>query len=760
MTLSIFANSLRTALRCLALALLLIGSPSAEAAPTAGVAAAKATAEAASPDAAPTPDQLDALARTLEDPADRAKLVEQLRALVAAQRASKAEQPQPTAVTAVGLFIEKIAERATTLGDSLTEAATTLNDLPHIEAWVQAEISDPARLQRWIKLAWKVPLSLATAYLASLLVTWLLRRPRHAVDARGETLIVRLFLGIARFVLDLAPLVAFVAAGYMILPLLGAARTTSLIAIGVINATVAVRGVLVVSQRIFAPGRDALRIVRLSDETASYIHLWIGRLTALGVYGYVLVKAAILMGVPLAVDGLLMRLVGLAVLAMIVILVLQNRQAASDWLRPDGKPAANRRGLRSVRRRLAAIWHVLVILYACALYAVWALDIEDGFEYLLRSTALTIATVIVTRGLSLLLHRAIDRGFALSAELKLRLPALEARANRYLPVLHTSLRVALYLAAGFVLLQVWGADSFDWLLSDVGRRMTGSAAAVVVVIALAIGLWEIMSSLIERYLSETDANGLPLPRSARTRTLLPLLRNATLVILVTFVTLTLLSQIGIDIAPLLAGAGVVGLAVGFGAQTLVKDVITGLFILFEDTISVGDVIEVDGRTGTVETITIRTIRLRDQSGAVHTVPFSSVSSVKNLTRQFAYYVFKIGVAYDTDVDRAIAALREVDEDMRSSEPYASQILAPLDVQGLDQFGDSALVIQARTKTVPAQQWAVGREFNRRIKMKFDQIGINIPFPHRTVQIVTAEGPQTAEIGEPFQPALPKPAPLP
>lgn len=737
----------------------LVASSAVQAAPPVAVPSVQPVVQAASPDKPPTAAELESLANTLEDPADRAKLVEQLRALVAAERADKPKPVEPVPLSAVAAFLSRIAEKAATLGDNLTSAAATLNDLPHIQAWVEGEVTNPDRLERWMRLGWKIATVLIVASVAGWIVRRLLSRPRNAVDGRGETLVLRWVFALARMILDLAPIGAFIGAGYLTLPLIGAGHKTSLVSVALMNAYVVVRVVLAISQRVLAPGRDAIRLVPIGDETASYIHVWVGRLTALAVYGYVAVEAASLLGVPDAVDGLLMRLVGLVVLAMIVILILQNRASVSNWLRRD-RPS-NGHSLRTIRRRFADIWHVLLILYVCAVYAVWALDIEDGFEFLLRGSLLTIVILVTTRLLGALLRRAVDRGFSLSTELKERLPALEARANRYLPILHTCLRVALYVIAFFMLLQVWGAHSFAWIVSDVGKRLTGSVAAVVIVVALSIMLWEILSSLIERYLGETDENGIPLPRSARTRTLLPLLRNATLVVLVTFVSLTVLSQIGIDIAPLLAGAGVVGLAIGFGAQTLVKDVITGLFILFEDTISVGDVIEVDSRSGVVETITIRTIRLRDQAGSVHTVPFSSVTSVKNLTRQFAFYVFKLGVGYDTDIDQAIQALQEVDEDMRNSDPYRNQILAPLDIQGLDQFGDSALIIQARTKTLPMQQWNVGREFNKRIKIKFDEYGIDIAYPHRTIQIVQApvsnqDGPEPPST----QRALPQPAPLP
>ena len=197
-------------------------------------------------------------------------------------------------------------------------------------------------------------------------------------------------------------------------------------------------------------------------------------------------------------------------------------------------------------------------------------------------------------------------------------------------------------------------------------------------------------------------------------------------------TLVVLAELGVNIAPLLAGAGVVGLAVGFGAQTLVKDVITGAFILFEDSIAVGDYVEVGSHEGTVEAITVRTIRLRDIHGTVHTIPFSSVDSVKNYTKDFAYHVAEIGVAYRENTDDVVKLLREVGEDLRADPEYADDIIEPMEINGLDRFDDSAVVIRSRLKTQPGAQWRVKREFNRRVKLKFDAEGIEIPFPHTTI----------------------------
>ena len=408
-------------------------------------------------------------------------------------------------------------------------------------------------------------------------------------------------------------------------------------------------------------------------------------------------------------------------------LILQNRMAVATWIRGDIDGF-----LLLMRRRFADVWHILTIVYVVVSYTVWALEITDGFEFVLRATVLTIAIVVIGRLIELSLRKVMQRAFALGQELNTRLPGLETRANRYLPLIQSAARGVLYVLVLFAVLQAWGLDIFSWFASEAGRFVFGRVIMIALIVGVALVAWEIFGALIERYLAGFGADGKTVTRSQRARTLLPLLRNVFTVVLAIIVTMTVLSELGLNIAPLLAGAGMVGLAVGFGAQTLVKDVITGVFILLEDSIHAGDVVEVAGHSGVVESVTIRTIRLRDVSGTIHTVPFSEVSSIENLTRDFSYAFMEIGVGYREDIDMVITVIEELGAELRADPEFSDRVLEDIQVQGLDRFDDSAVVIRARIKTRPLQQWGVRRAFNLRMKRRFDELGIEIPFPHQTI----------------------------
>jgi small conductance mechanosensitive channel len=218
----------------------------------------------------------------------------------------------------------------------------------------------------------------------------------------------------------------------------------------------------------------------------------------------------------------------------------------------------------------------------------------------------------------------------------------------------------------------------------------------------------------------------------RAETLSGIIRKTVVIAIWLLVIVMVLKESGFDIGPLLAGAGVLGLAVGFGAQHLVRDLFAGLFILLENQIRVNDVAVINGTGGLVEQINLRTIVLRSLDGTVHIFPNGTINTLSNMTHEFSYYVFNVGVAYKEDTDHVVEVLKQIGDEMIQDEKYKPLILAPLDVLGVDQFGDSAVVIKARFKTVPIQQWTVGREMNRRMKKKFDELGIEIPFPHRSI----------------------------
>jgi moderate conductance mechanosensitive channel len=262
--------------------------------------------------------------------------------------------------------------------------------------------------------------------------------------------------------------------------------------------------------------------------------------------------------------------------------------------------------------------------------------------------------------------------------------------------------------------------------------MTTSGIRVVVIAVAMVLLFSLLQQLIVRLRRLYEGTLPGADQIQRADTLTRVIRDVARVFITVVGSMMILSEIGIDLKPLLAAAGLGGLAIGFGAQSLVKDIISGFFILLENSIRVGDVVEVAGVSGLVEDVRLRTIVLRDLEGNLHVVPNGAVDKVKNMSKEYAFYVFDVQVSYREDLDRVMEVLRAIADELRREATFAADILEPLDMLGVDRFLESAVLIKCRIKTKPLQQWRVGREMNRRIKMTFDAQGIEIPYPHRTV----------------------------
>jgi len=218
----------------------------------------------------------------------------------------------------------------------------------------------------------------------------------------------------------------------------------------------------------------------------------------------------------------------------------------------------------------------------------------------------------------------------------------------------------------------------------------------------------------------------------RINTLTGILKGIGKIIIYTIFTMIILRRLGLDIAPLIAGAGIIGLAIGFGAQELVRDFISGFFMLLENQVRTGDVVRINGTAGLVERIELRTITLRDVDGIVHIFQNGKINTLSNLTKEWSAITFDIGVAYKEDIDQVIEVMKKVGNDLFEDETFKEEILEPIEIMGLDKFENSAVVIRARLKTKPGKQWLTGREYRRRLKKAFDNEGIEIPFPHTTI----------------------------
>ncbi len=681
------------------------------------------------------PTKIKGLVKTLEDPDARAKLVEQLETLTAAQQAS---QPAPHSVDEIGLdLVELLTDRVNAIARASVELSSVIVDLPDLSDWFWQQIGDDQQRAYWIELFTKLAIVMGACVIGYHLVSYFLRPTiDRFYDERPDGLTTVVPLALLRGALRLIPILAFWAVGYSLLTILGGWNGNAITILGqsLVDASIFCLVLVVAARTVLAPTASGLRLIKLADDHAIYLFHWIRRFIYLIAYSYVIFQNDFVLKIPEGIYGGLERVLGFIVVLMLIFLVLRNRKPIAHWLRGNGELETDRvmHVLGRCRRLIADIWPVFAIFYIVSTYLIWALAIPGGFSLLFRGGVLTTFLLAIARPLAYGVERALGQGLSLGSEMQRRYPALERRINRYCRLLQGFAVSLVYFGILLALVHVWGIDLFGWigsLFSDQTWSRLTNAGTVMLISFL---IWEVVGTLIENYLDAVDDSGTRVERSARSRTLLPLLRTFLFLVIVVVVTLTTLSTLGVDVTPVLAAAGVIGIAIGFGSQKLVQDVINGLFILFQDTIAVGEVVDVAGHSGTVERISVRTIGLRDLSGRVHTIPFSEVTTITNHTKEFAFAELDIGIGYREDVDETVEVLKQIGAELETTPPHAENILEPIQVLGVDQFADSAVVIKARIKTRPMTQWSVKRGFNRLMKYRFDELGIEIPYPHQTI----------------------------
>ncbi|HET6158014.1 MAG TPA: mechanosensitive ion channel domain-containing protein [Dongiaceae bacterium] len=700
---------------------------------------------------AATREDLQNMLQTLRDPAKRDALAKQVETLLQVQQAGA----PPAEERGVGARVLSTLSSGFQQFTQFTEQmGHGFGGSGHLLSWLEVQGSDPTLRGMWMNIGTDLGLSLGAGLIVAYLVSLAVKAGRRRLALRaGDRLLRRIRFAAARLVLEILPIVAFGLVAFGALGWLAPPEIARLALLAMINATLATMASMVLVSFLLSPMEPPLRLVPLRDSAAVYLYIWSRRLIIVAVWGYVFLQTGLLLGMPNPAYIAASKILGFALTALIIILILQNREGMAHWIRGTPAPEGGRRivpGL--VRGRLAEIWHVVAIAYLAGFYLVWALEVAGGFLYLARATGITLLVIAAVAAGEVWLPRLFNRFSGLDAALVARYPLVAARANRYVPILRRALVYIIRIAAILLILAAWRVNVGGALFSNTGRDVLGRTADIAIVVVIALASWEIAGGLITAHLNRRDETGNSIIRSARIRTLLPLIRNALLIVISVMAGLIILSEIGVDIAPLLAGAGVVGLAIGFGAQSLVKDVIAGAFFMFEGTINLGDIVDIGGKSGLVEGMTIRSLRLRDLNGSLHTVNFGSVAIVTNMTREFSYYVIDTKVSYQYDPDDVMAVLRQTDEELRAEPDFKHYILQPIEILGLESFADTSFIVRARIRTRPIKQWDVGREFNRRLKHNLERRGIVQAVPGAPAFVASPQA--QAKLQQPAQPQQP------
>jgi small-conductance mechanosensitive channel len=553
--------------------------------------------------------------------------------------------------------------------------------------------------------------------------------------ARHWTLLQRLPSAILHGLFALLPLVVFMIVTAVLMSIFIDENTPQGRSAGaLIDVYLVCRGIVIASGFFLAPRAPRLRLLQMHDDAARFTHDWLVRIVCVAGAGAALAEAAAPLGLTDTAHDSLLKAIALVVHVLIAIVILKCRVPVAAWIRENMQ---GRRSFVLLGNWIADVWAGLAVFLILALWFVWALDVRNGYRTLFHLFSVTVLVLVAARVVAIVAFGALGRIFhTAGGEDDLSNKSIAHRhAYRYYPLLRRAIRTVIVVVTLLTLLQVWGLHVFTLFSSGgVGHQLASALVTIGVAAAFAVIVWEGANVMIEQRLQRWTSSG-DLLRAARLRTLLPMMRTALFIVIAMVVVLTGLSEIGVNTAPLLASASIFGVALGFGSQKLVQDLITGIFLLMENAMQVGDYVTLAGVSGTVEYLSIRTVRLRGSDGSLFTVPFSSVSTVNNTNRGLGNAAVRVSIALGQDVNLAADTLKEIGASLREDDAFKDGILSDFALWGVDAVDGSTVTLAGQMQCRDTARWGVQREFNRRVVDRFTERGIEIANPQRSFLIV-------------------------
>lgn len=497
-----------------------------------------------------------------------------------------------------------------------------------------------------------------------------------------------------------------------------------------LNAFALIEFFKAVLRLIFCPRFPTLRFFHLSDARASYWNTRLSWLSGIIGYGLLVVVPIVSNQVNMQVAALVNVLVMGIMTVWALYLIFRNKRNIHDEL--------SRLADRSLSffalfiRAFGMVWHWLASAYFIALFLFSIFNPGDSLKFMMSATVRSLAIIGIAALISGMLTRWIGKTLTLSPDMRRNYPELQKRVNDWVKALLKLARVITVFATLLLLLNAWNLfDLWHWLTLGAGQKMVDVMIRIVMIVLLSAIGWTLLASLIESRLA-SDSHGRPMP-SARTRTLLTLFRNALAVVISTITIMILLSEVGVNIAPLLAGAGALGLAVSFGSQTLVKDIITGIFIQFENGMNTGDLVTIGSITGTVERMSIRSVGVRQDTGALNIIPWSSITTFANFVRGIGSFVANYDVDRSEDTEKVNATLQAAVKELLENPDIRGMVIGEPSFAGLVGLTNQSFTVRVSFTTQPLKQWSVRFALDDKVKKHFDAAGIKAP--HQTVKVM-------------------------
>ncbi|GBQ27273.1 mechanosensitive ion channel family protein [Gluconacetobacter azotocaptans] len=774
---------------------------------------------AAAPPSAPTmtAQQAQQVLGVLNDPQKRAEFTRTLSAIAGtlpAPAAAPAAAAKPAAASAPANTSDDGTLEPDSLGSDIVgelsgvrdatvrqarQFAGLFSDLAFVGRWVHSELASPQSRQTLLDAFGRAGAIVLVALAAERGLSIALRRPLAAVTSRAveaerrlnrrateappatealpetaaeqktqetrqqddrkqhETLriIGRIPFSLLHLLIKLIPVALFLGVGYAGAAFLTVSDQAELVTLTLTNAYIIARGAYLLVETVFVPKSPTIRLCKASDSTARIVIRWWTLLVAVPSIVVCLSSLGALFHLAPRGTQAMIRAIVLGEHILIALFIWRIRRPVAGALQPPARFQG--RSFWIFVGRLVQFWWLPAMVFDLALWLVWATQIRGGYAWIWRTMALTVIVILLSRVLAVLAFGMQNRLFHVSDDVEARYPGLQARADYYYPLARRSLSALLIFATIVILLQAWGIPTFAFFLHGaLGTRIVAAVLSILIAFTIATVVWEIANAALQTQITRFETTE-QASRAIRLRTVLPIIRTVLLTFIIVIVAVTTLSQIGINVAPLLTGAGILGAAIAFGSQSLVKDFITGFFMLVENAMQVGDWVTAGSVSGTVEHLSIRTLRLRTTSGDVHIIPFSSVTSIANTSRDYNVIVVSFMLDLSEDPDRVAAILADVVAGMRADDAFAPMILSDFTFLGVEVADGNGAKFLGSIRTAPGAKWKVSREYYRRLGLRMVKEGVKFPIP-TAISMMTNAGPNPLRIRQDTpEPPQPDPA---
>ena len=719
---------------------------------TTGTDASAQTAPAPEPDLEQKKAAYGALADVLENDTSRKELIDQLRTVAATPPPDPVPKITPPVVVEEKTVLENVTELSRHYGEALSDRFAQLyrniTDAPHKP--FNSQTFNNA-LSHFLMLAaavfgfyWLIRLCALPLYRK--MGNWARKKNRE----RSNWLQLPAMI-VGAFIIDLLLLALTLFVGQLLSDRLNAGSRTIAFQQGLfLNAFALIEFFKAILRLIFCPNVAELRPFNIQDASARYWNRRLSSLSSLIGYGLIVAVPIISNQVNVQVGAMANVVIMLCITLWALYLIFRNKKEITQHLLNLAERSLAFFSL--FIRAFALVWHWLASAYFIVLFFFSLFDPGNSLKFMMGATVRSLAIIGIAAFVSGMFTRWIAKTITLSPHTQRNYPELQKRLNGWLSSALNVARILTVCVAIMLLLNAWGLfDFWNWLHNGAGEKTVDILIRIALILFFSAVGWTLLASLIENRLA-SDIHGRPLP-SARTRTLLTLFRNALAVIISTITIMIVLSEIGVNIAPLLAGAGALGLAISFGSQTLVKDIITGIFIQFENGMNTGDLVTIGPLTGTVERMSIRSVGVRQDTGAYHIIPWSSITTFANFVRGIGSVVANYDVDRHEDADKANQALKDAVAAVMEKDDIRGLIIGEPSFAGIVGLTNTAFTLRVSFTTLPLKQWTVRFALDSQVKKYFDLA--NIRAPVQTYQVLPAPGNgPTSAASEPLPPTEP------